>query len=185
MENHQQTNWQVWTLLSPVPRLGKLHRLATHEERGTWDRESQTSRLATKVLSDLWKIPTPEGHSTSEPFRPEELADALGRLKPRKSPGMDSIFPEFILQTESALKSWFCHFFISCMRQLKIPKIWRRALIVANPKPEKPFGGGDPRSYRPILLLCVPFKILERLIYAPVDAIIDPLLRAFDMGGRS
>ena len=34
-------NWQVWTLLSPVPRLGKLHRLATREERGTQDRGPQ------------------------------------------------------------------------------------------------------------------------------------------------
>jgi len=32
------------------------------------------------------------------------------------------------------------------------------------------------KSYRPISLLCVPFKILERLIYARVDPIIDPLL---------
>jgi len=60
------------------------------------------------------------------------------------------------------------------MRQLKIPKIWRRALIVAIPKPEMPLG--SPNSYRPRSLLCVPFKILERLIYDRVDPIINPLL---------
>jgi len=60
------------------------------------------------------------------------------------------------------------------MRHLKIPKIWRRALVVAIPKPEKPLG--NPKSYCPISLLCVPFKILERLIYARVETIIDPLL---------
>ena len=32
MENNQQTYLHVWTLLSPVPRLSKLHRLATREE---------------------------------------------------------------------------------------------------------------------------------------------------------
>ena len=42
------------------------------------------------------------------------------------------------------------------MRQLKIPKIWRRALIVVIPKQEKPLG--DPKSYRPISLLRAPFK---------------------------
>jgi len=68
------------------------------------------------------------------------------------------------------------------MRQLKIPKIWRRALVVAVPKPEKPLG--DPRSFRPISLLCVPFKILERLIYARVDPIIDPLLPREQAGFR-
>jgi len=68
------------------------------------------------------------------------------------------------------------------MRQLKIPKIWRRALVVAIPKPEKPLG--DPKSYRPISLLCVPFKILERLIYARVEPIIDPLLPQEQAGFR-
>jgi len=42
------------------------------------------------------------------------------------------------------------------------------------PKPEKPLG--DAKSYHPISLLCVPFKILERLIYARVETITNPLL---------
>jgi len=87
----------------------------------TNDREP--TRLVNKHMSDLWKISTPEGHNISEPFRPEEFAAVLRCLKPGKSPGLDSIFPEFILHTGSALKSWFCDFLNSCMRQLKIPKI--------------------------------------------------------------
>jgi len=157
VENHQQTYWQVWTLLPPLHRLGKFHRIAVGEEWGTQYWRPRAPRLVNKELSNLWKIPTPEGHSMSEPFRPEEFAAALRRLKPGKSPGLDS---EFILHTWSALQSWFCDFFNSCTRQLKIPKIWRRALVVAIPKPEKPLG--DPKSYRPISLLCVLFKILER-----------------------
>jgi len=68
------------------------------------------------------------------------------------------------------------------MRQLKIPKICRRALVAAMPKPEKPLG--DPKSYRPISLLCVPFKILERLIYARVESITDLLLPQEQAGFR-
>ena len=142
-------------------------------------RNRETTRLVNKELSDLWKILTPEGHSISKPFRLEELAFALRRLKPGKSPGLDSIFPEFILHAGSALKSWFCDFLNSCMRQLKIPKIWRRVAIL---KPEKPLG--DPKSYRPISLLCVPFKILKRLIYARVETITDPLLPQEQAGFR-
>ena len=90
------------------------------------------------------------------PLGGRSLLSALRRLKPGKSPELDSIFPKFILHAGSALKSWFCNFLNSCMRQLKIPKFSRRALAVAVPKPEKPLG--DPKSYRPMSLLCVPFK---------------------------
>jgi len=120
--------------------------------------DHESTRLVNKELSDLGKIPTPKGHSISEPFRPEEFAAALRRLKPGKSPGLDSIFPEFIRHAGSAVKYWFCDFLNSCMRQLKIPKIWRRTVVVAILQPEKP--PGDPKSYRPISLLRVPFKIL-------------------------
>ena len=86
------------------------------------------------------------------PFRPEGVAAALRCLKPGKSPGRDSTFPEFIIHAGLALKSWFSNFLTSCMCKLKIPNIIRRALIVAIPKPEKP--PGDPKSY-PLYLCCV------------------------------
>ena len=97
------------------------------------DGAHEPTRLVNKELSDLWKI---EGQSISESFRPEELAAALRRLKPGNFLGLDSIFPD----AGSALKSWFCDFLTSCKRQLKIPKIWKRTLIVAIPKAEKPLG---------------------------------------------
>jgi len=68
------------------------------------------------------------------------------------------------------------------MRKLKIPNIWRRALVAAIPKPEKPLG--DPKSFNPMFLLCAPFEILERLIYARVETIIDPLLPQEQAGFR-
>jgi len=46
--------------------------------------DRKSTRLINKELSDLWKIPTPEGHIISEPFRPEKLAAALRHLKPGK-----------------------------------------------------------------------------------------------------
>ena len=58
--------------------------------------------------------------------------------------------------------------------------------MVAIPKPAKLVW--DPRSYRSISLLCVPYKILERLIYARVEPLIDPLLpkeQAGFRGGKS
>ena len=54
--------------------------------------------------------------------------------------------------------------------------------MVAIPKPTNPVG--DPKSYWPISLLCVPYKILERLIYARVEPLIDPLLPKEQAGFR-
>jgi len=146
----------------------------------TGDHES--SMIINKKLSDLWKIPTPEGHNIADLFTPEELAAAIRLRKPGKSPGLDSIFPEFLLHAMSTLKSWFCDFITSCMNQLKIPNIWRRALVVAIPMTEKPLG--DPKTCRPISLLFVPFEMLKRLTYARVKAIIDPLLPQEQVGFR-
>ena len=56
------------------------------------------------------------------------------------------------------------------------------ALVIAIPKPNNPLG--NRKSYRPISLLCVCFKILERLIYARTNPIIDPLLLRDQSGFR-
>ena len=75
---------------------------------------------------------------------------------------------------------------MSCFRRSKLPKTWRRATVVALPKPNKP--AQDPKSYRPISLLCVPFKILEKLIHSRIDPVVDPQLPREQAGfprGRS
>ena len=45
--------------------------------------------------------------------------------------------------------------------------------VVAILKPMK--FPGDPKSDRLISLLCIPYKIMERLIYACIKSIIDPM----------
>ena len=81
-----------------------------------------------------------------------------------------------------SLKFWICSFLSFCLRQLKIPKVRRRALVVAIPKPWKPVE--DLQSYRPISLLWAPYKILEKLIYYRVKPMVDPLLPKEQAGFR-
>ena len=54
--------------------------------------------------------------------------------------------------------------------------------MVAIPKPNKPTA--DPKSYRPIFFLCVPYTILEELICAGVKPITNPLLPREQAGFR-
>ena len=107
--------------------------------------DHKSSRLVFQEVSDLWRVTTPDAVNISGSFLQREFAAALQHLKPGKAPGPDSICPELILHARAALKSWLRDFLSSCLRRLKIPKIWRRALVVANPKPGKPVG--DPKSY--------------------------------------
>ena len=136
--------------------------------------DRKSSRLVFQEVSDLWRATTPDTVNISDKFSQREFAVALQHLKPGKALGPDSICPELILHAGAALKSWLHDFLSSCLRRLKIPKIWRRALVVVIPKPAKPMG--DPKSYQLISLLCVPYKILERLIYSHVEPLINPLL---------
>ena len=123
-------------------------------------------------LTDFWRATSPDAVTISGDFYPKEFAAALHHLKPGKAPGSDSICPELLIHGGSGLKLWLRSFLSFCLRQLKIPKVWR-ALVVAIPKSSKPVE--DPKSYRPISLLCVPYKILERMIYNRVEPIVHPL----------
>ena len=134
------------------------------------DIDRKSSRLVSQEVSDLWRASTTSAVNVCGSFIISEFAAALKHLKPGKAPGPDSICPERFLHAGAALKS--------CL----IPKIWRIALVVAIPKPMKPVE--DPKSYRSISLLCVPYKILERLIYTRIEPIVDPLLPRKQAGFR-
>ncbi|KAJ3586334.1 hypothetical protein NHX12_012734 [Muraenolepis orangiensis] len=106
----------------------------------------------------------------------------MSKLKPGKSPGRDNIHPEFVIHQSTTTSGWLCAFYTSCYQRLKLPKTWRRASVIALPKPNKP--AEDPKSYRPISLLCVPFKILERMIHSRIEPVVDSQLPREQAGFR-
>ena len=57
-----------------------------------------------------------------------------------------------------------------CFNTNHIPKLWRRASIVATLKPGK--NVNSPTSS----LLCIPYKLLERVILTRITPIIDSIL---------
>ena len=141
-----------------------------------------SSRLISQKVSDLWRATTSSLVNISRNFTSREFIVAFQCRKPGKAPGPDSISRELILHAGAALKSWSCGFLSSCLRLFKISKIWRRALEVAITKPKKL--EKNPKSYRPISLLCVPYKIHEMLVDTRVEPIIDPQLPNEQAGFR-
>ena len=126
------------------------------------DADRDFARWTSREVTSLSRAATADANMSSD-FTVEELEAAIKKLKSGKAPGRDNIHPEFVIHKSAKTTAWLCSFFTSCYRRSKLPKTWRHATVVALPKPNKP--AQDPKSYRPISLLCIPFKILERLIH--------------------
>ena len=110
----------------------------------------------------------------STPFTSQELSTAFKQLKIGKAQDPDNIPPEFLMHCDSKCLNWMREFYSLCLRHVTVLKIWRRATVVAILKPNKLVG--DPKSYRPISLLCVPYKVLERLLLLRLNPVVDPQL---------
>ena len=107
---------------------------------------------------------------------------AIRQLKSGKAKGPDNIPPEFLIHCRTRCLEWLRGFYSNCFSKLTKPKIWRNATVIAIPKLNKPTD--DPKNYRPISLLCVPFKPLERLLLSRLEPIIDPHLPDEQAGFR-
>ena len=94
-------------------------------------------------------------------------------MKVGKAPGPDDIHPEFLLHAGDTTNKWLCQYMSTTLERCKIPTIWRKA-TVRTPKPNKP--KDDPKRYWPISLLCIPFKLLKKMIHGRINPIIDPQL---------
>ena len=82
--------------------------------------------------------------------------------------------------------AWLGKFFSHCMSTPPLPKIWCRADVIAILKPNK--SADDAKNYRLISFLCLPLKLLERLLLTRLEPVIDlqlPLLQAGFYRGRS
>jgi len=69
------------------------------------------------------------------------------------------------------------NFLFHCMRINVLPKIWRKVIIIAILNLGK--DAKVPKSYRPISLLCVPFKILERVILNRITPYVENAYQTF------
>ena len=63
-----------------------------------------------------------------------------------------------------------------------IPKIWRKSHVIALPKPGKDLS--LPKSFRPISLLCHPYKQFERLLLGRLTAVVEPKIIPQQAGFR-
>ena len=120
--------------------------------------------------------------SITETFTEAKMQAVVSHLKNGKAQGPGHIAHQFISNCRTLMLNWIREFFSQCMCSLRLPKVWRRADINAVLKPNK--SADDANKYRPIPLLCVPLKLLERLLLLRLDPVIDRQLPPEQAGFR-
>ena len=162
------------------PQTPNAHQLLCNGRYKNLDKEA--TRAVKQEIKQLWSTP-PSNTELSSPFTTRERETAIGLVRCEKAMGPDKIPPEFLKHSGSSFRNWLRRFFSIYLQLLVIPKIWRKALVVAIFKPKKSVD--NPKSYRPISLLCVSFKVVERLLLARLEPIVEPALPATQAGVRA
>ena len=70
-------------------------------------------------------------------FTPEEISSALQHMKSGSAPGYDHIHPEFLKNLGPMAILWLSKFLTSVVVTNALPKIWRKAKVIAIEKPGK------------------------------------------------
>ena len=152
---------------------------------GKWqDKSTEAKTHSRSVNREIKKQlqSNPQSSFLSEAFSMEEMDTALKSLKNGKAPGNDNIHTEFLKNLSPEATSWLQSFLSTCLTTSTIPSKWKTAKVTAILKPNKP--ASDPKSYRPISLLSHIYKLLERLILARINDIVEEKLPTTQAGFR-
>lgn len=115
------------------------------------------------------------------PWKEAEVEMALEALQPGKASGPDMISNDILKNAKTALASILTSVYNRCLDEGVFPRIWKEAEMVAVLKPGVTIISA--KSYRPICLLNVMGKILERLILQHLKGVIGQL-SPDQFGGR-
>ena len=104
---------------------------------------------------------------------PKEVFDILSHLKKGKAPGIDDITPDLLRLCAKGIAESLSALFNKSFASSTFPTQWKMALVVPI------FKKGDkcnPSNYRPISLLPVLSKVLERVVHEKLSNFLRPWL---------
>ncbi|XP_063634857.1 uncharacterized protein LOC134805492 [Cydia splendana] len=128
------------------------------------------TRKVRKKLQNL-KNETLPHQDFGRPVSADEVMSAIKETSINKACGDDEIFPEFIKYCGPRTRDWIAKFYTAIIDSGTIPPPLKRAKIIAILKPGK--SDDKVESYRPIALLSVIYKLLERIIYNRISSVIN------------
>lgn len=89
-----------------------------------------------------------------------EVKRAVWRMAPNKAPGLDGITAGVLRRAWVVIGTPLISVLNQCHRKSVFPDCWKTAEVVVI----KNAWIGTPKSYRPVSLLSVPSKVLDRLV---------------------
>ena len=131
------------------------HRLRNREPRNGWE---EYVRMTNKLVEMLMSADIASG----EDFTVAELEIAIKRLKRKKSPGVDGVLGEFLIETGIGMILPLLDIFNAVKNSKQPPKQWNEVIITIIYKNK-----GSRKSlvnYRGIFLASIVSKVFERLI---------------------
>ncbi|CAH2089593.1 unnamed protein product [Euphydryas editha] len=133
-----------------------------------------------RVLAELADDDT-SSDQRDPPFTPLELKLASRSFDPKKAPGADGFTADICLHAINLDPDLFLCIFNKCLEIRYFPKPWKEATVVFLRKPGKATYT-TPKSYRPIGLLPVLGKILEKMLVARLQYHLAPKLSTRQFG---
>lgn len=116
------------------------------------------------IPTTIIEIVIDENETKDPPFTLSEMKTIFTSVDKDKTPGIDGFTPIICERAKNLNNHLLLKLYNHCLENGVFPKIWKTARVVFIPKPKK----SDytlPSSYRPIGLLSVLSKGLEKLIY--------------------
>ena len=110
----------------------------------------------------------------NKPVLIDEIKNSLGDMKMGKAAGIDDLCSEQLKRIDPIATKWISDLFNNCITNFNIPKELRKSRVTAILKPGK--NPNDPKSFRPISLLCHCYKLFERVILNRLKSLIEDKL---------
>ena len=110
-----------------------------------------------------------------------DVYDAMTSLNPTKAMGIDGIGPRLLKHCALALYQPLHHLFTLSLVQHYLPQEWRFHLITPI---YKSGNKSSVKNYRPISLLCIVSKVLEKIVYDNIVSFVSRSISSCQFGFR-
>lgn len=187
LQNLSLTNGSLWRKTKSILRIKDSPPPLRRADNSLASTDKEKADILAEELSGVFKphlIPTPAPHMSSvmeslqstlpmalptKPTSPAEIVGIIKKLANNKSPGHDLISNKVVKNLPMKSIVHLAHIYNAALRLSYFPTSWKASVIVTVLKPGKP--PENPSSYRPISLLPVLGKILEKIILKRITTI--------------